>query len=148
MTTIPTTGGLGAGTGTPDPTTGTGTGKTTLGKDDFLKLFVTQLQHQDPMNPMDDSAYMAQMAQFSQLEQTQNIAASAGTLVDGFGMSQSLGLIGKTVTYVAEDGSRKTGVVEKVTTEGGKASLTVGGVAGIDASVIAEVTTTSQETPA
>ena len=36
-----------------------------LGKDDFLKLLVTQLQHQDPMNPMDDKDFMGQMAQFS-----------------------------------------------------------------------------------
>ena len=45
-----------------------------LGKDQFLKLFVAQLQHQDPMNPMQDSDFMGQMASFSTLEQVSNMA--------------------------------------------------------------------------
>ena len=47
-----------------------------MGKDAFLKLFVAQLSHQDPMNPMNDSEFMGQMASFSTLEQVSNLAAA------------------------------------------------------------------------
>ena len=49
------------------------TGKSVLGKDDFLKLLVTQLQNQDPMSPLSGSDFAAQLAQFSSVEQLSNI---------------------------------------------------------------------------
>ena len=104
----------------------------TLGKDDFLKLLVGQLRHQDPLDPMKDADFMGQMAQFSQLEQMSNVAK---TLDQG----SSLGLIGRTVTYQDKDGTVAAGVVEKVVIEAGKPSLTIGGQPGIDPSAIKEV---------
>ncbi len=50
-----------------------------LGKDEFLKILITQLENQDPLNPMDDKEFIAQMAQFSSLEQMQNVAAATLT---------------------------------------------------------------------
>ena len=46
----------------------------TLGKDDFLKLFGTQLRAQNPLNPMNNTEFTAQLAQFSSLEQLNNIS--------------------------------------------------------------------------
>ena len=43
-------------------------GSDILGKDDFLKILMTQLQNQDPLNPMQDKDFIAQMATFSTLE--------------------------------------------------------------------------------
>jgi flagellar basal-body rod modification protein FlgD len=107
--------------------------KNEMGKDDFLKLLVGQLRHQDPMNPMEDKDFMGQMAQFSQLEQMTNVASS---LKD----QRSFALIGRQVTYNdKETGDLKTGTVEKVSIQAGKSTLTIAGVPGIEPDAVTEV---------
>src|SRR3954465_637761 len=120
-------------TGTPAASTqASGNKNTSLGKDDFLKLFVAQLQHQDPMNPMQDSDFMGQMASFSTLEQVSNLASENAR-------SHAIGLLGRPVPYKDKDGAEHTGAVEKVATKDGKPSLTVGGTDGVDPSSISQV---------
>jgi flagellar basal-body rod modification protein FlgD len=111
----------------------------TLGKDDFLKLLVGQLQHQDPLAPSDDQQWIGQMAAFSQLEQVSNTAETTQKIVDTLNVNGTLSLIGHTVSYLDETGAAHSGVVQTVDMAGGKASLTVGGVAGIDAGSVTQV---------
>jgi flagellar basal-body rod modification protein FlgD len=111
----------------------------TLGKDDFLKLFVAQLQHQDPMNPMQDSDFMGQMASFSTLEQVSNLAAANERIAASLTSTGAIGLIGRTVTYVDASEQTHTGIVEKVTTQDGKPLLTVAGIDGVDPATITQV---------
>jgi flagellar basal-body rod modification protein FlgD len=111
----------------------------TLDKNDFLKLFVAQMQHQDPSQPMDNSAMMGQMASFSTLEQISNMASANTQVAAGLAQSNAIALIGKTVSYVDAAGATLSGTVEKVSTSGGKAALTVGGVAGIDPATVTQV---------
>ena len=110
-----------------------------LGKDQFLKLFVAQLQHQDPMNPMSDMDFMGQMASFSTLEQVSNMASENTRIAQNLASSNAVGLIGRTVTWQGADKTTHTGKVEKVSTVDGKPSLTVGGTDGVDPSTITQV---------
>ena len=55
-----------------------------LGQDAFMNLLVTQLQHQDPTQPQDDTAFVAQLATFSSLEQLQNMNKTLTTIADFF----------------------------------------------------------------
>src|SRR3954471_12581290 len=111
----------------------------TLGKDDFLKLLVGQLQHQDPLAPSDDQQWIGQMAAFSQLEQVSNTAETTQKIVDTLNVNGTLSLIGHSVTYLDANGGAHDGVVQTVDMTGGKASLTVAGVAGIDAGSVTQV---------
>lgn len=78
----------------PTPTSNTGNSSSSdaisnaaggsLGKDEFVKLLVTQMQNQDPLNPMDGKDLAAQLAQFSSVEQLMNINTKLDTLTSVF----------------------------------------------------------------
>lgn len=79
-------------------------GKSSLGKDDFMKLMISQLKNQDPLNPMDGTEFSAQLAQFSSLEQLSNLNTYMKQSIDANAvLTQSInntlitGLIGKDV---------------------------------------------------
>ena len=73
--------------------------KKTLDKDDFLKLFVTQLQHQDPLNPDDGAEMASKLAQFNGLEQMMNMNSTMDQLVAGQGSARSIEM----VNYVGKE---------------------------------------------
>lgn len=85
-----------------------------LGKDDFLKLLITQFSNQDPTNPMENTEFIAQMAQFSSLEQMTNMNESFGRMASMINSSQAATTIGKTVEIDAGDTTTR-GVVEATT---------------------------------
>lgn len=78
------------------------TGNSELGKDAFLQLLITQLQHQDPTNPMDDREFISQMAQFSSLEQMQNMTKTMESLLASQQQTQMMNyasFVGKEVKW-------------------------------------------------
>lgn len=85
-----------------------------LGKDDFLKLLITQLSNQDPTSPVENTEFIAQMAQFSSLEQMTNMNQEFAKMNSMLVSSQAVGTIGKTVDITLGD-TKTTGVVEAVT---------------------------------
>jgi flagellar basal-body rod modification protein FlgD len=80
--TVNSTNSIGAPASGADTTTLTAAKDNGLGQDAFLKLLVTQLQHQDPTKPQADGEFIAQLAQFSSLEKLTQIAASVDALND------------------------------------------------------------------
>ncbi|MFS0751842.1 flagellar hook assembly protein FlgD [Oceanobacillus sp. 1P07AA] len=86
-----------------------------LGKEEFLKLLMVQLQNQDPTSPMDDSQFMSQMATFSSLEQMMNMSKSIEMLVNNSLVSPVLQyshMIGEEVSYMTfdQETGKETGV--------------------------------------
>ncbi|MTT32275.1 flagellar hook assembly protein FlgD [Terrilactibacillus sp. BCM23-1] len=80
----------------------TSTSNGILGKDDFLKILITQLKNQDPTQPMDDKSFIAQMASFTTLEQTQNMNGILEKFVNGQSQNQLSNLstmIGKQIEW-------------------------------------------------
>ena len=69
-----------------------------LDKNAFLSLLMTQIQHQDPMNPTDDKEFISQMAQFTSLEQMQQMNEKMTTTATATGLGDLAGMIGHTVS--------------------------------------------------
>lgn len=97
--------------------------KNTLDKDAFLKLLVTQMQYQDPMEPTSNTEYMSQMAQFSSVEQMQNLTS---TITSG----QTMSLTGQYVILNVPDAAgnidQVSGLVDYVTVQDGKTYFHIG----------------------
>lgn len=101
-----------------------------LGKDDFLRLLITQLKHQDPLEPVDNQEFIAQMAQFSSLEQMQNLNKSFETMALIEMSSSALNFLGRDVQAIdplSENGEVITGTVSSIKLKDGEALLVIDG---------------------
>lgn len=102
-----------------------------LGKDEFLKLLITQLKHQDPVNPVDDKEFIAQLAQFSSLEQMQNLNTNLSDMMMAqqqlTALGQAMQMIGREVELFTRDGESLFGTVTGVQFRNGWPEIIVGG---------------------
>jgi flagellar basal-body rod modification protein FlgD len=88
----------------PEPGAGKPPSKT-LGKDEFLRLLTTQLQHQDPLAPMDSQAFVAQLAQFASVEQLEGLGKKFDTMLVGQASANQMStaaLVGKEALFRAD----------------------------------------------
>jgi flagellar basal-body rod modification protein FlgD len=90
------------------------TAKKTMAQEDFLKLLATQFQQQDPMKPMEDSAFIAQMAQFTSLEQSNSLVKEMVGLRADQNLLTANGYLGRNVTVENAEGESVTGLVSSV----------------------------------
>jgi flagellar basal-body rod modification protein FlgD len=133
-------------TGTPgttlSPTGATGSQTSPiLDKNAFLKLMMTQLQEQDPLNPsgQDPTQFIQQLAQMTSLEQQTNIATSSASAAQSAATTQAVSLLGHTVTYIDPSGASHTGQVQTVDMTSGNPLLTISGVTGVPPSAISQI---------
>jgi flagellar basal-body rod modification protein FlgD len=100
-----------------------------LGEDAFLQLLTTQLRNQDPLKPMDETQSVAQLAQFSSLQAATELKTSFESFQSNFAVMQSAGLLGKTVSAQAPDGSggvtTLTGTVKTIAVINGQPQFTL-----------------------
>ncbi|OEG61944.1 MAG: flagellar biosynthesis protein FlgD [Halanaerobium sp. MDAL1] len=89
------------------------TGNNGLGQDAFFKLLITQLQNQDPLNPMEDREFISQMAEFSSLEKTEKLYSLLENKLSSNQVIDNSNLIGKEITANVE-GVELSGVVNAV----------------------------------
>ncbi|MEK6788415.1 MAG: flagellar hook capping FlgD N-terminal domain-containing protein [Pseudomonadota bacterium] len=89
-------------------------GQSRLDQSDFIKLFLTELTFQDPLEPINNREFLAQMAQFANLEQTRITNESTSNLVAMNATAQSLGLLGRQVEIGNDAGGRLRGTVSSI----------------------------------
>lgn len=135
-----------------------------MGKDQFLKLLIAQLQNQDPMNPMQGDQMASQLAQFSSLEQLQQInttlsgqQSSSGALLGAIQATAAINTIGHTVTALGNQvqvgGANGQSTVTATVASAGTGTLHIYNSAGVEVgsrslgSVASENRTSSSATP-
>ena len=133
---MPTTNPIAAASTVPAPTSQP---KTTLGKDDFLKLLAAELRQQDPNNTTDSKEMMQQLTQFGILEQITNLAEAQDRTATAAATAELIAAIGHTVQYTTANGP-VSGTVDSVSLNAdGSALLTIGGVSGISPSDVLSI---------
>lgn len=86
-----------------------------LGKEDFLRLLIVQLENQDPTRPFEDKEFISQMAQFSSLEQMTSMNKTLSSLIANYKVTLSYSLLGKQVDVLdSATGEKNSGVVSEI----------------------------------
>lgn len=87
-------------------------GSNELGKNEFMKLMIAQMENQNPLDPQDNGAFISQLAEFSSLQEMQGISASVNNFTNQFKSSQALqasAMVGRSVLVPASSAPLSTG---------------------------------------
>ena len=97
--------------------------------DDFLKLMITELRNQDPLNPMDNVQILQTVSQIREIGATAKLNETLDAVLLGQNLTNAASLIGKQIRALTSDGDSVSGRVDRVTIAGGDVSLHVGELA-------------------
>lgn len=97
-----------------------------LNLDEFLKLMITELQNQDPLNPMDNAQVLQQISQMREIQSTDQMRNTLDAVLLGQTLVSASTMIDRQISALSESGKEVEGRVESVTIEGGKPLLHIG----------------------
>lgn len=94
--------------------------------DEFLKLLITELQNQDPMDPMENSEILQQLSQIREVESNMRLTETLESLHLGQNLATASSMIGRLITALTDEGDQIAGRVDRVSIEDGEPKLNVG----------------------
>jgi flagellar basal-body rod modification protein FlgD len=94
--------------------------------DEFLKLLITELQNQDPMDPMENSEILQQLSQIREVESNLRLTDTLESLHLGQNLATASSMIGRSIIAVTDEGLLVAGSVDAVSIEDGAPKLSVG----------------------
>lgn len=95
----------------------TGNDLSNVDLDEFLGLLITELQNQDPLNPMDNAQMLTQISQIREIGSTNQLTETLSTLAIGQELSMASNLIGKTVSALDTNANQVEGNVDRVSVQ-------------------------------
>ena len=85
--------------------------------DQFLGMLITEMQNQDPLNPMDNSQLLTQISQIRQIGSTNQLTDTLSTLASGQELTMASSMIGRSVKALDDSSKDVSGVVDRVSVE-------------------------------
>jgi flagellar basal-body rod modification protein FlgD len=98
-----------------------------LNMDHFLTLMITELQNQDPLNPMDNAEILQQISQIREIEATSRLQETLESVLLGQNLSNASSLLDKRVTALTDTGEQVQGTVDRVSVANNKVNVSIGG---------------------
>jgi flagellar basal-body rod modification protein FlgD len=98
-----------------------------LDMDHFLQLMITELQNQDPLDPLDNAQILQQISQIREIEATSRLQETLQAVLMGQNLANASGLLGKHVKGLTESGEQVQGKVDRVSVAEEKVNVTIGG---------------------
>ncbi len=114
MTSVP---GVGSSASSSSGSGLTGNDLSDVDLDEFLGLLITELQNQDPLNPMDNAQMLTQISQIREIGSTNQLTETLTSLAIGQELSMASGMIGKTVSALDVNADEVEGVVDRVSVQ-------------------------------
>jgi flagellar hook assembly protein FlgD len=101
----------------------------------FLQLMITELQNQDPLNPLENKDMLAQISQIREVGATDKLTETLNSVLLGQSIASATNLIGAEVDGISDDNQKITGIVKQVSIENGSPKLVVDSSLGAEASI-------------